>query len=335
MEVDIPVVTAIHLRVLLGVGQQRRDAPAGLGDLTGVQLGVDGVFEPLDGPGQVAGPHRPRHAIEPVDVETGIHERRRVIPAMCDAVLVEPVAQTLLAIGGFERAELVPRGGANALGDVVLDGHQCPHGLGGETALGEHGQLALQLGAAVPQAGDGAADRRGRVVELMCQARGDGAEAQQPGPLAEDLLLAQAAERVAGQQMHRHRELVLHEPGELLGIEHEEPGRANEPYRDCVGLFRVRHVRRPRPAVRAALRSAVRLHVDAGGAARHHQFAVDQYVEARRRIALTEQRPGRKSLDTALGAQRFELRVPEVLEQEQGAQLVNLTLLAHRHPQSS
>lgn len=79
----------------------------------------------------------------------------------------------------------------------------------------------------------------------------------------------------------------------------------------------------------------MRLHIDARGAARHHQFAVDQYVEARRRIALTEQRPGRKSLDTALGAQRFELRVPEVLEQEQGAQLVNLTLLAHRHPQSS
>ncbi len=85
-----------------------------------------------------------------LDAETGIHERRRVIPAMSDAVIVEPGAQTLLAIGGFERAELMPRGGANVLGDVVLNDHQCPHGVGGETALGEHGQLALQLGAAVP-----------------------------------------------------------------------------------------------------------------------------------------------------------------------------------------
>ena len=71
--------------------------------------------------------------------------------------------------------------------------------------------------------------------------------------LAEDLALSSAADLVALQQMHCHRELRLHELRERGRVENEEPRRPGHPHRRLVDVFLAGDVGRPGAAVHAAL----------------------------------------------------------------------------------
>ncbi len=64
---------------------------------------------------------------------------------------------------------------------------------------------------------------RGRVVQLVGEPGRQLAERQQLLALADDLALPQPADHMAFEQVHGHRELSLHEAGERLGVQHEEP----------------------------------------------------------------------------------------------------------------
>ena len=94
------------------------------------------------------------------------------------------------------------------LGDLVLDADQDAQRLGGELAVGQHRQLVPHLADALAQVGHRAGGGRRRVVELVGQAGGDGAQRQQLLALADDLALPQAADHVPLEQMHGHRELA-------------------------------------------------------------------------------------------------------------------------------
>ena len=147
-------------------------------------------------------------------------------------------------------------------------------------------------------------------------------EGQQLLALADDLPLPQAADFVALEQMNGHRELRLEEAAKGLGIQHEEPRRLRHAYRRLVEVLVVRYVRAPRAAVHPALGGPAGFDVDPRGPLRHHQLALDQDVEARRRLALDTYRPRLIGGDIAVLAQRLELFLGQGLEQEQRPQLV-------------
>ena len=112
MDVGGLVWRPVHLRVLLGPGQQCRDALAGLTDLVHHQLGVDGVPHPADGTlqqirraGDVVDCRR--DPFQPVGVQTGLDERRREVPGARDAVVLEPLADLVLAVGGLQRSQFL------------------------------------------------------------------------------------------------------------------------------------------------------------------------------------------------------------------------------------
>ena len=86
-------------------------------------------------------------------------------------MVVEPVADLVLAVGGLQRGEFLRLGLGDLLGDLVLDADQHPQRLGGELAVGQHRELVPHLADALAQVGDGAGGRRRRIVELVGQAR--------------------------------------------------------------------------------------------------------------------------------------------------------------------
>ena len=132
-----------------------------------------------------------------------------IVPGADDVVVLEPVADRVLAVRRLERGELQRLGLGDLLGDLVLDADQHPQCLGGELAVGQHRQLVAHLADGLAQVGDGAGGGRGGVVELVGQAGGDGAERQQLLALADDLALPPAADLVSLEQMDGHRELRL------------------------------------------------------------------------------------------------------------------------------
>ena len=229
---------------------------------------------------------RRRDPLQPVGVEAGLDERRRVVPGAGDPVVLQPVADLVFAVGRLQRGQLLVSGLRHLLGDLVLDADQDAQRLGGELGLGHHRELVPHVADALAQVGHRAGGGRRRVVELMGQPGGDGAERQQLLALADDLALPPAADLVALEQVHGHRELRLHEPGERVGVEHEAARRLGQPHRRLVDMFLAGYVRRPGAEVDAALRGSAGLDVDAAGALRHDQFAVEHHVEAGRGLTL-------------------------------------------------
>ena len=114
-------------------------------------------------------------------------------------------------------------------------------------------------------------------------------------------------------------ELGLHEVRESVSVERIEPRRLGQPDGGFVHLGRIGCVGRPRTAVHPGLRRPVNLDVNIARAGRHHQFAVDHHVEARRGFALGDQRARGKRLDTTLCAEQLELCVVKLFEQEKSA----------------
>ena len=119
-----------------------------------------------------------------------------IVPRAADAVVLEPVADLVLAVGRFERGEFLRLGLGDLLGDLVLDADQDAQRLGGELAVRQHRQLVPHLRRPSRRSARRARGRRRRVVELVGQAGGDGAQRQQLLPLADDLALPPAADHV-------------------------------------------------------------------------------------------------------------------------------------------
>ncbi len=121
-------------------------------------------------------------------------------------------------------------------------------------AAGDHLELAAHPGDPLAQAGGGADRGGGRVVELVGQAGGQRAERQQPLALVDRLLGPLAAEEQPFEQVDRHREPLVHDLGEAVRAEHEEPGPLGDPHRVVVQLRHpVTEVGHERAAVHAAL----------------------------------------------------------------------------------
>ncbi len=149
-------------------------------------------------------------------------------------MLLQPVPDLVLAVGGLKRGEFHRLGFRHLLGDLLLDADHHAQGLGRDLAVGEHGELVPHAGHAVTQVGNRSRGRRGRVVQLVSQAGGDGAQRQQLLPLADDLTLPQPTDHVALEQVHSHRKLRLHESGERTRVQHEKPRRLGHPHRRLV-----------------------------------------------------------------------------------------------------
>ena len=224
-------------------------------------------------------------------------------------MVFQPVADLVFAIGGLQCGQLVVAGLRHLLGDLVLDAHQDAQGLWGELRLGHHRELVPHVADALAQVGNRACRGRRRVVELMGQARGDGAERQQLLALANDLPLPHATDHVPLDQMARHRKLRLHKARERGSVQHEAPRRFGQPDRRLVEVLLAGHISRPGTEVDTALRRTAGLDVDATGALRHDQLTVDHHVEAGRGLAFPAHRAGREGLDVAVGAQNVELLV--------------------------
>jgi len=95
----------------------------------------------------------------------------------------------------------------------------------------------------VPHPGDPLAQRRGGPTRPRpgCSARGSArpkaSRAPAAFPLADRLLRALGPEEKALEQVHRHREPLVHQLGEDVGVQHEEPGRLGHPQRVVVALL--------------------------------------------------------------------------------------------------
>ena len=123
-------------------------------------------------------------------------------------------------------------------------------------------------------------------------------ESLEPLPLTDRLLRALLAEEEAFEQVHRHGEPVVHEAGEVGGVQHVVAGGLEHPQRLRVGLRDpVTQVGRPGSGVHAHLAGARDLDVVGTHPAVHRQRAVEQDVEARRRLALAVQHAGVDVLD--------------------------------------
>ena len=139
--------------------------------------------------------------VEPVDVEAGLHEGRCEVPAAADAVVLEPVAEGVLAIAGLHRGQ------RRRLRDPLDRGLlQCDQRL-------QRRRRAYLPAAIMPslcripatrsRSADGGADRGGgRVVQLVGEPGGQRPERQQPFPLADHLVGVLDAEEQALQQVH-------------------------------------------------------------------------------------------------------------------------------------
>src|SRR5262249_39623424 len=86
----------------------------------------------------------------------------------------------------------------------------------------------------------------------------------------------------------------------------------------------ITQVGRPRAGVDAPLFGPARLHVLRADPPGHRDRPAEQHVELLRRITLVEDVPGAARLHPAVLAQPGQLVVVELLEQEQGAQLVRV-----------
>jgi hypothetical protein len=106
--------------------------------------------------------------LQALDVEAALGEDRRQVPAAGDPVLVHPVAELVLAVGGLHGGQRGRLGGP--LDDVLLELDQRVQPFRGDLAGGQHAQLVPHAGDPLPQRAGGPGRRGGRVVQLVHQA---------------------------------------------------------------------------------------------------------------------------------------------------------------------
>ncbi len=325
MDVDDPGRGPVELRVLFGGVDEVGDAGGGVVDLVHQQLGLHRVVEPADGSGEDVVVHGRRDLLQPVHVQPGLDEGRCDPPSLRDPVVVEPVGELVLPVGGLQGAER--RRLRDAFHRALLHLDEIGDRLAGVVALGDDGELVPHLADAFAQGRRGPDGRRGRVVELVGETGGQRSEGQQPFPLPDGPLGVLRAEEQPLQQVRGHREPLLHEVRERLRGQHEEPGRLGHPHGVGVRLGHpVAEVGLHGPRVHTALRGPAHLDVVAADPARQYDGALDHHVEAGGRVALGVHGTGVEALHAALGAQLPELLRRELLEQEQRGDLLRVAV---------
>ena len=314
--------SAIHLRVLLGGRDEGRDAGGRVLDLVHQQFGLDGVVQPPHGAlerGRVDGADE---LLQPVDVEPGLHERRREVPAAADAVRVQPVGHGVLTVGCRDRAQI--RGLRDVLDGVLLQSDQRLERGPVVGAGRDERQLVPHAGDPFPQGRRGA-HRGGRwIVQLVGEPGREGTQCEQSFALTYGLLAGPDAVEHPFQHVHCHREPLVHHLREHLRIEHEHArclGHAHRVVVDRRGPIAEEGV--PRSGVGAPLRGSVGLDVIGTDLARQRDLAVEHHVEAGGGLSLAIHVAGFDVLDAALAAQPVQLLVVEFLEQEQRAKFVD------------
>ncbi len=193
-------------------------------------------------------------------VETGLDEGRGEIPPAGDAVFVEPVGDRILPVADLQRSQNGRL--RDPLHRLLLQSDQ---GFQGGPVVGSRGDQA----EFVPHPGDPLPQRRrgpyrggGRIVQLMGEPGGQGAQRQQPFPLTDRLLGGPHAEEQPLQHVHGHREPFVHQPRQRIRREHEETRRLAGPQRGAVDLrHTVAQVGLKGARVHAALGCAVDFHV--------------------------------------------------------------------------
>ncbi len=264
MDVDPLIGRAVQLGVLLGGGHQGRDPGRGVLDLVHEQLRFDRVVQPADGAFTYRVGDAGRDLVQPGQVETGLDEGRGEIPAAGDAVFVEPVGNRVLPVADFQRSQ--DRRFRDPLHRLLLQpdqGVQCGPVI---RSRGDQAELVPHPGDPFPQRRRGPYRGRGRVVQLMGEPGGQGAQRQQPFPLTDRLLGGPHAEEQPFQHVHGHREPFVHQPRQRIRREHEETRRFAGPQRGAVDLWC--------PLAQICLKGA-RVHAALGCAADFHVVGTD------------------------------------------------------------
>ena len=212
-------------------------------DLVHQQLGLDRVVEPADRrlrgcrSSTAAATWSSQSVSSPACTKVG---------ASCqppgDAVVVEPVGELVLAVGGLQRAE---RGSPWRPVRPCAPGSRraspaWPAGYGPAAMTAE---LVPHPGDPFPQRRGGPDGRRGGVVELVGEPGRQRAQRQQPFPLVDGPLGVLGAEEQALQQVHGHREPFAHDPARRTAAGRtKNRGRLGDPHGAVV---RLRHAGRP------------------------------------------------------------------------------------------
>ncbi len=221
---------AVELRVLLGRADQRARPGGRVLDLVHQQLGLDRVVQPAQrGLEHVRArpcraPGRATRCPVPPWTKTGASCQASGQPWSSSQSVTSSSASDVSigssfgALATCSTARCCSSMSASRLAGSVL-------------APGEQAQLAAHPGDPLAQARRRADGGGGRVVELVGQPRGQRAEREQPLPLADRLAGPLAAEEQPLEQVHRHREPLVHDLREAVRAEHVEPGRLGDPQR--------------------------------------------------------------------------------------------------------
>jgi hypothetical protein len=313
----------VHLRVLLGRGQQVGDAGGCLADLVQQAVGLQGphgVGEPVP---HVRGRDGLGQALEPLIADAGGHQRGCVVPGAGDVVVLQPVGDLVLAVVRLERRQgrCVPA----ALERLRGQGGDRLELVGGELAADHLADLRPHLGQHLPQPVAGAQHRRHRVVQLVREPGRHLAEGDEPLVPLDDVAGVGPLGRRPLQQVGRHGEPLPHGLAEVGRRDLEQAAVRDGPGRGRVqlGHAAVGHHGVEGARVGAAVVGAGQLDLAALHPPEHRERARQQNQEARGGRALGVDRGALRVLDhpAPLGQPR-ELGVVEVLEQEQAAQLV-------------
>lgn len=260
--------------------------------------------------------------LEIVRAEAACDEDRGELPALGDVVVVEPVGELVLGVGGLQRGEV--RCVACLLDERVLSEDELLELGAVHGPVGDHRELVAHAGDAVAQVVRGTPGRGSRVVQFVGEPGGELAQREQPLPLPDHHGAVLLSEEQPLQQVHRHRVPGAEDPLELAGAQREERRVRRGAHGGAVELVGlVPDVELHRTDIGAAVVGAVDLHVLVADPARHDDRAGEQHVEALCGVALDDDLLAHRNRDdVAVLAHPPELIVVEVLEEEQAAQLV-------------
>ena len=204
--------------------------------------------------------------------------------------------------------------------------------IGGKLAARQVTDLLPHLGQHVAQPRARAQHRRDRVVELVREPGGHRTQRDQTLVPGDGVVGGATLDLESRQQVGRHGEPLPHGASEVGGGQLEQPAVGDRPCGTRVQLRNPAVGQRSveRTGVGAVVVGAEQLDLAALDATRHRHRPGEQHEEARGRRAFRVDRGTGRIRDdsTALGEPR-ELLVAQVLEQEQGPQLLRFQPFGH------
>ena len=150
--------------------------------------------------------HRVASSLQPVGVEPALRRTPARAPSAVDPVVLEPVAELVLAVAGLQRRSASGAFATRSTASSCSSTSACsaPASM---LAVGQQRELVPHAGDPLAQRGGGPDGRRGRVVQLVGQARRSARRAPAAAPAAPTRPARFAhAEEQALEQVHRHRE---------------------------------------------------------------------------------------------------------------------------------